>query len=353
MFFGRFVLVTNPRPTGTSPVGTRSEARRGTIFFGRFVLVTNRRPTGASPVGTRSEARWGQAMMNVFGMVTTAPSRDYTALALRSFFAATPLGADDRFYLIDNDASADCNLLADFPHVMLIANSTPQGFAANVNQVMDRARPAGADLFFLNNDLVFSSGWLTPLLVNLPVVLSPVSNYQMPYRSAAWDCGPFLDLGDYLDHSNEWADIVGRYQSKVRGYRHALNVPFFAVKLPYAVYSAVGPLDEAFGRGGGEDGDYCLRCHLASFGVLFALDSYLLHFMGKSTWRGPESVSDVRARQAQFIGRFQEKWGQSLADLVIPSNCASLPKEHEPAYFPALVERLAPGCKINHENTKA
>ena len=50
---------------------------------------------------------------NLFGMVTTAASRHYTPLALRSFFTHTPLSEDDRFILIDNDA--DFELPADVP----------------------------------------------------------------------------------------------------------------------------------------------------------------------------------------------------------------------------------------------
>jgi hypothetical protein len=40
-------------------------------------------------------------MSNLFGMVTTAGSREYTALALRSFCACTPLAPGDRVAVVD------------------------------------------------------------------------------------------------------------------------------------------------------------------------------------------------------------------------------------------------------------
>jgi GT2 family glycosyltransferase len=254
--------------------------------------------------------------MNVFGMVTTRHSHEYTAHALSSFFQTTGLGSDDQFLLIDNDSTLERSLTAGFPRVETVTNPSPQGFAANVNQVMRRARDRSADLIFLNNDLIFTSGWLAPLRVNLPVVLSPVSNFQMPYRSPDWECGPFLDLADYLRNQEAFRQIVRSHRAAVRGYRPALVVPFFCIKIPHAVYTAVGSLDEAFGLGGGEDFDYCLRCHLAGFQVQFAVDAYVLHFMGKSTWRCAETLPKQQAHEAAYLSFFGDKWGRRLRDFV-------------------------------------
>src|SRR5579883_3065079 len=66
----------------------------------------------------------------------------------------------------------------------------------------------------------------------------------------------------------------------------------------------------------GEDFDYCLRCHLAGFRVQFALDSYFLHFQGKSSWRGPESLEQRASRELAWTRVFRDKWGGRLLELV-------------------------------------
>ena len=225
--------------------------------------------------------------MNVFGMVTTRHSHAYTAYALESFFRTTPLGLTDLFVLIDNDGTYPGTPVAAGRAVTRLTNAAPLGFAANVNQVLRLARARRADLFFLNNDLIFPPGWLEPLLSGPVGLLSPVSNFQFPDRVAGWSCGPVLDLADYQGHAEHLRALVRAHQARHTGYRAVLKLTFFCIKIPAAVQEAVGELDEGFGRGAGEDYDYCLRCHRAGFPVALALGSYVLHFMGKSTWRGP------------------------------------------------------------------
>jgi hypothetical protein len=152
--------------------------------------------------------------------------------------------------------------------------------------------------------------------VDLPVVLSSVSNFQLPYRSPDWECDSVLELSSYLGNREAFRQIVRSHRAVVHSYEPALAVPFFAVRIPHAVFTAVGNLDEGFGPGGGEDLDYCMRCHLAGFRVQFAMDSYLLHFQGKSTWRGPESVEQHRTREQAWRQVFRDKWGSRLFELV-------------------------------------
>jgi GT2 family glycosyltransferase len=275
--------------------------------------------------------------MNTFGMVTTRHSHAYTGHALESFFRTTPLGPDDRFVLIDNDGTYVPPPGPGWSRVTRIVNPTPLGFAANVNQVMRIARERGADLFFLNNDLIFTPGWLEPLRVRDAALLSPVSNFQFPYRWRDWDCGRCPDLADYLGHQDHLREIVRAHEARARGHQRVLKVPFFCIKIPLAIQEAVGYLDEAFGPGGGEDEDYCLRCHLAGFPVAFALASYVLHFVGKSTWRGAESPDESRQRERQYFAALRAKWGERLAEAMVLGKTDGL------RAIPSVAEALAKG----------
>jgi GT2 family glycosyltransferase len=63
--------------------------------------------------------------------------------------------------------------------------------------------------------------------------------------------------------------------------------------------------------------EYCIRCHQAGFRIMYALDSYLLHFMGKSSWRGGEKPAERQAREQKYFEAFRNKWGTPLANLMI------------------------------------
>jgi GT2 family glycosyltransferase len=134
-----------------------------------------------------------------------------------------------------------------------------------------------------------------------PGLLSPVSNFQFPYRVGDWACGPVLDLPDFLGHEDQLHALVQAHRARHGGYRPALKLSFFCIKVPAQVQETVALLDEGFGPGGGEDDDYCLRCHLAGVPVRFALGSYVLHFMGKSTWRGAETPEQRRQREQHYL----------------------------------------------------
>ena len=67
------------------------------------------------------------------------------------------------------------NLVADLAEAgfTLVRHETPRSFAANANLLLAAARAKSADLFLLNNDLVFTNGWLEPLLTDRRALLSP------------------------------------------------------------------------------------------------------------------------------------------------------------------------------------
>jgi GT2 family glycosyltransferase len=275
--------------------------------------------------------------MRFFGMVTTRHSHRYTPYALESFFRTTPLCEDDRFYLIDNDRIDDDDIARRFPRVRLIANESPRGFAGNVNRVMSLAAEQRADLFFLNNDLIFLEEWLPALLLDEPMILSPLCNQQVAYQVRNATFPPLMALEEYLGREADLAEIASHHRAHNDGIQLRPFIPFFCVKLPYAIYSRVGPLDEGFGAGGAEDNDYCLRAYLAGYGVAFAKKSFVLHFAGKSTWHGAEAPAVTMQRDWKYREAFEKKWGRRLLAFSIDRRI------DDPDLTPALQQAFVEG----------
>jgi len=249
----------------------------------------------------------------LFGMITTSASRDYTTVALRSFFAHTPLHLVDDFVLIDNDG--DYIVPDDVPadRITVLRPPSPRGFARNANECLGRARLRGADLFLLNNDLVFTAGWIEPLRASRHALLAPLTNAQATYSAGTLTTQPVMDLADYVGHEADLDAIGGQHRDAGHhGYRIVSSVAFYCIKIPRTVYDVIGDFDEQFGKGGAEDRDYAVRCWLAGIPQEFALGSYVLHFQGKSTWRGPETAQQSQRRNDRYTRAFQRKWGAAL-----------------------------------------
>lgn len=255
--------------------------------------------------------------MNLFAMITTKSSKRYTDLALQTFLETTPLQGDDQIIIIDNDRADPYELVASSKALEIIRNPAPLGFAANVNQALRIARDRRADLYFLNNDLVFAPGWFEPQRVNEPWILSPLSNRELPYKTEHFCCNVEMSLEYYRDHRDGFRQLVAEHQRNTNAFLNMLVLPFFCVKLPYAVYSVVGEFDERYGKGGGEDFDYCLRAILAGFPVKYAAPGYVLHFGGKSSWSGAETRAQQQQREEHFFSHFRTVWGEQLTELVL------------------------------------
>jgi len=279
--------------------------------------------------------------MRYFGMVTMRSSAAYTPYALQSFFECTKLDSGDRFYLIANDDSVAPAMLSN-PAINLIQNTSPLGFATNVNRIMRLAAAHEADLYFLNNDLIFTLGWCDALNVPEPAILSSVTNWNYPYRTENFACKRVMELSDYIGHETAMKAIATEHTRNHGGLAPQHVVAFYCVKIPFAVYRAVGELDESFGPAGGEDADYCLRCHLAGFSACLATASFVLHFMGKSTWCGGETAQEQTNREQAFRNAFIAKWGTSLTELILDGNRSVLESNSalQGAFFQGNFRRL-------------
>jgi GT2 family glycosyltransferase len=256
--------------------------------------------------------------MTCFGMVTTSRSGRYTVPALESFLRNTELMPWDRLLLIDNDG--DFELPPSLSRVELIRNKQPLSFAANVNHVIRQAVEQRDDVVFLNNDMIFTRGWLVPMRGSEETILTPMCNQHVVYQRDGLNLQTTMIWEDFVGREGALEAIAEAHRTNPqfceRSWR-PLRISFYCFRLPYSVHAAIGLFDEGFGPGGGEDVDYRLRALVAGFDVAVAMESYVLHFMGKSTWDSGETEKETRARDAIYVRRFRDKWGDNLARIFL------------------------------------
>jgi glycosyltransferase involved in cell wall biosynthesis/GT2 family glycosyltransferase len=244
-----------------------------------------------------------------FCMVNTKNSQEYTYKALETFAKHTRLNQGDKFFLIDNDDSFQHKING----INLIKNKTPQSFAKNVNQVLSEAIENKADFVMLNNDIIFTENWLEPLINHNSITL-PLCNQYITEKTNKFEVLPAMDISEYIGNEKEFDDISKKITSRNLNFNQPKLISFYCFYLPYSISSVVGLFDEDFGKGGGEDVDYRLRAHLKGYETRLVSNSYVLHFMGKSTWRGGETQEETQKRNEEYYQHFVSKWGKETAD---------------------------------------
>jgi GT2 family glycosyltransferase len=258
-------------------------------------------------------------MNTIFAMVTVKNSNFYTGHALESFFKYTQISNGDEFILIDNDG-CDISGFKNLNKIKLVKNLKPLSFAENVNQMIDLAIKSKKDLIFITNDIIFTNEWAKPLLQNSESISIPSNNQIFPYTS---DCGNLklkstMNFEDFNVKYNLLNQIVKNHKTKFKPNQkfETLLMPFFCFKIPLKIMIDVGYLDTSYGNGGGEDVDYRIRCISKGYNVHFLLDSYLLHFHGKSTW-AIETKEETEKRNDIYIKTFLNKWGKDMTQIFI------------------------------------
>ncbi len=249
----------------------------------------------------------------IFAMVSTKSSAQYTMPALTSFFATTRLRDDDRFVLIENDPH-----LGNLEGIGLIRNAAPKSFASNCNFVFSLADEHKEGVVVLNNDIIFAEGWLDHLPLPDDRITLPCCNQQARYSIGGLTLQALMDLDEFNDNYAALNAIAAHHRAVQGGndFARELLMPFYCFHLPYPVRAKVGQFDESFGNGG-EDVDYRLRAMLAGFDVAYGVQSFVLHFMGKSTWRSAEAQETTAMRARAIHSAFAQKWGADTAETFL------------------------------------
>lgn len=250
----------------------------------------------------------------LYVMISTRKAQHFTPVAVETLLKNTPIEATDRVVVIDNDGD-----LPEMDGVTVLRNEQPRSFAENANLAINLSQVTRHDLWLLNNDIVFTPHWLSRACVDGQSIIIPNCNQYMLYSLGDLALAPAMDLEDLGGRFEELFTIANLHaaQSSNAIYSTHWLLSFYCVYLPLTATRKIGRFDEFFGKGGGEDIDYRLRAMAQGIEVKLAHAAYLLHFMGKSTWRSGEAQAETELRNQQYRARFVEKWGAPLADLFL------------------------------------
>jgi GT2 family glycosyltransferase len=246
-----------------------------------------------------------EAFAKLSVVVVTYNNRDLNRLCLQSLLARTEW--PNREILVVDNASSDgtIRLLDEMSErhadLRVVKLGTNRGFPAAANIGLSEA--SGAHLVLLNNDTVVPRGWATALVRHLSRdpklgLVGPVTN------AIANEARVEVGYGDLADMPAWAADWMRTHDGETFPIS---MLAFYCVALRRTVLQDVGLLDERFGVGLFEDGDYNRRARERGWEVRCARDAFVHHWQMASFRRlGRDEYLRVYEENRK---RFQEKWG--------------------------------------------
>jgi len=187
-----------------------------------------------------------------------------------------------------NDASPEPDLTAWLrsiaaaePRITLLENEHNQGFVATVNRGM--ALSPTHDVLLLNSDTEVAGDWLDRLRAAAYGAHNIAS--VTPFSNNATICSyPRFCQDNELPEGWDTARLDALF-ARVNP-AQVVDVPTgvgFCMYIRRAALDAVGPFDvEHFGKGYGEENDFCIRAQAAGWRNLHALNVFVRHFGGVS-----------------------------------------------------------------------
>ncbi|HWS66620.1 MAG TPA: glycosyltransferase [Steroidobacteraceae bacterium] len=190
--------------------------------------------------------------------------------------------------IIINDCSTDPRVapllseyVAKFADSVLLTNEANLGFIGSVNRGM---KTATAEVFvLLNSDVEVPPHWLERLIYPLQTDKSVAT--ATPFSNAATICSFPVSLEDnslYLDLSVTQIDLAF---SSIGYSFPPIQIPTgigFCMAVRKAVVEEIGAFDEIYGRGYGEENDWCMRAARNGHRHVLAVNLFVYHKHGGS-----------------------------------------------------------------------
>ena len=217
-----------------------------------------------------------------------------------------------------NDATPEpeleqyCRQVAQDERVTLVEHSENQGFVVSVNEGFKLA--GDRDVVILNSDAEVPKNWLSRL--KAVADQNPRSASIMPFSNNATICSyPHFCEDNELPDGLSLEEVDALFADANAG--QVIEIPTgvgFCMYLRRAAIDDVGVFDaDAFGRGYGEENDWCLRATKKGWKHLLAADVFVYHAGGASF--GSEAV-DYQANALAVISERYPDYERQIAAFI-------------------------------------
>jgi GT2 family glycosyltransferase len=239
-----------------------------------------------------------------------------TLQCLRSVIGSGPLSRYEVVCVLDNPGNDELTEavtgLAESAHLTVVQNKSNLGFVKSVNLGM-RLHP-DRDVVLLNSDTVVHADWLDRL--RRAAYSSPEIGTVTPFSNSATICSyPRFnqdnDLPEDCDDKNLDSLCESENDTAVVDIPTAIG---FCMYIRRDCLSNVGLFDEeSFGKGYGEENDFCRRAARRGWRNVLATDIFVRH-LGSVSF-GPEKT-DLIARNLKRLGDLHPRYHDQISAFI-------------------------------------
>lgn len=161
-------------------------------------------------------------------------------------------------------------------HILVLHNEKNMGFSANVNKGM--AQSEDRDVLLLNSDTIVTAGWLDKIIAcayreESIGTVTPLSN------SATLCSVPVMCQDNPMPENVTADEYAGLIETcSLRRYPRITVAVGFCMYIKRSVIDDIGVFDaETFGRGYGEENDFCNRAEQAGYHHVMCDDTFVYH----------------------------------------------------------------------------
>jgi GT2 family glycosyltransferase len=185
----------------------------------------------------------------------------------------------------------------------MLRNEKALGFVKNSNRGFAEAR--GEFVVLLNSDTLVTPDWLEGLLeaaLSDPRIacVMPMSN-QCSFHSLAIPMG--WNVFQYAAHLRRRA---------TRTCFDAVTAGGFCLLIRCEALRDIGPYDEAFGMGYGEESDWCMRARSRGWKIVGVEDTFVYH-RGKATFKDYKEKNFKQTNYQLFMDRWADLYQKAMA----------------------------------------
>ena len=252
-------------------------------------------------------------------------ARKHLEVCLESITRTVP---DDARVLLIDDASTDRDvrpLLQSWvgeaiPYRRLLLHEQNRGFVATANHGM---RLAETDVVLLNSDTEVTTGWLDRLSKCLVSDMTIATATPWSNNGEIVSIPEFCTANSVPEEPDAIASVIASCGFPV--YPEIPTAVGFCMAISLSATKKIGLFDEAtFGRGYGEENDFCQRAGQAGYRNVLCDDAYVIHHGGRSF--GPLGLKPDETSMQRLLAKHPD-YQRKVADFIRTDPLASRRKE--------------------------
>ncbi|MEM1724774.1 MAG: glycosyltransferase, partial [Thermoplasmata archaeon] len=202
--------------------------------------------------------------------------------------------SDERVYNFLNQIKTENHQM----EIVLLRNTENLGFVKTVNKLAMHSRN---HFVILNTDTEVPPGWLERLI--FPLLYFDRVASVTPFSNSATICSFPTFLKDNDLYLGLDVETIDKYFKNINIEKTMQILPTgvgFCMAINKEVYETIGLFDEIFGRGYGEENDWCMRASKIGYKNLIATNLFVYHKHGGSFNRSKE-ISDLMEKNLRIV----------------------------------------------------